>query len=594
MTNLFYIIFLQNLLKFAAHFKTLRSKFFETSLLALLFFGVYVLFTYPLIGSMDELVIGKMDVYQYIWNVYNFQKSLSEGTNPFYSNEIFYPVGVSLWLHTYTPILCLFGLFFDNHILSNNILFAASYVFSGVGAYYLCKRFVKNPLLCFVAGFIFAFSPYKMARLLEHHNLILTATIPFFLLAFLDTFDFQKGFLPKIVSKKHLFLCLLLGFVTFLCDYYLTFFLLFFAFFYGAYYVGGRVFAKWKLWHKVFLLLAIVLISDQLIQWLLRWKMHDNGGIFWGGNLAAFALPFWNSRFLDNGFFSFVNYYYFEVSSTHENVMFLGFTLIACSFLLLAYIFSEKLPAPLRPLAFCLLMFFLLTMPRIKFLNWVIVYSPTALYHFIPFLNKLRCPTRFVLMITLLLPLLSFWVIEQKILLQKVGKLRFALPLCIFILLFTEYYPKTYPFISTNDVPKVYHALAKKEGETLWTIPFGINSGYKTYGKFHTKALFYQQFHRKKLFSGYISHVPDATYEFFLSDSLTSRLCRYPQNFFVNVPPLKKSESEAFIQKFHPDFILIYPEYRSQNVRTYLYNGLLPYIQKEEIIDGYELWTMKK
>ena len=222
---------------------TEQSKFtwLETGGLALFYTVIFLLYTFPLVQNFAEgfpgIDNGNSDANQYIWNIYNFKRAVFQGTNPWFTNLLLYPTGSSLLFHTYTPILGIFGLIFPDNLIALNSGLLLSFMLSGVGASWFSYRLVPHKMLAVVTGLVFAFSPYKTAHLLEHYHLMLTATIPFFVLSFLNAFEFTSGkFWPEVKSWKAVSICFGLGFITLLSDYYALFFLLYFCGLYAGFF----------------------------------------------------------------------------------------------------------------------------------------------------------------------------------------------------------------------------------------------------------------------------------------------------------------------------------------------------------------------
>src|SRR5688572_19140483 len=145
-----------------------KFKWLELFGLAVFYVVVFFIYTFPLLTHFADgfpgYDTGFSDANQYIWNIYNFKKAVSEGSNPWFTDLLLYPEGSSLLFHTYTPILGIFGLLFSNDIVAVNSGLLLSFVLSGIGAYWLSYRLVPNKILALVTGLVFAFSPYKTAH----------------------------------------------------------------------------------------------------------------------------------------------------------------------------------------------------------------------------------------------------------------------------------------------------------------------------------------------------------------------------------------------------------------------------------------------
>lgn len=319
-------------------------------LLLLAFYGLlFVVFTWPLSAHVGSsfLVVPGSDSYQYVWNVWHFRNAVLSGHNPYHTDWLFFPQGAGLWLHAYTPILGALSVVLGNDMLAINTGLLLNYALSGTGAYLLARRWVASPVLCVLAGVVFAYSPYKLQRLPEHYNLVLTATLPFYVLSFLRAFAFQEGrFLPTVRSWGAVGACLALGLVTLASDYYVLFGLLYFSLFYAAWFWFriGRI--GWS-GHRTWLgLLVLLLGSHQAIWALRRLGVNDGGGLWWGGDVAAYFLPPPTSRFMYGAWAQqlYHNARVFLMPGSIENTLFIGYALP-----LLALILGAMRLARLRP-----------------------------------------------------------------------------------------------------------------------------------------------------------------------------------------------------------------------------------------------------
>jgi hypothetical protein len=129
-------------------------------------FGGYtlisLLWTYPLIRDFSTKVTGLGgDRYIWLWDMWWMQKALLHlHTNPLYTNYLFYPQGVSLAFHDFAILnsflsVPLQGIFTPGQIY--NLLFLATYILGGFGAFLLARYLTGDALAAFVAGLVFAF-----------------------------------------------------------------------------------------------------------------------------------------------------------------------------------------------------------------------------------------------------------------------------------------------------------------------------------------------------------------------------------------------------------------------------------------------------
>ncbi|MBJ6107452.1 hypothetical protein JAO73_00405 [Hymenobacter sp. BT523] len=574
------------------------------SLLTAFYGALFAVITWPLAAhfTSEFLVVPGHDTYMYPWNAWHFRTAVQTGQPVFHTDWLFYPLGSWLILHTYTPIIGLISLLVGNDVLALNIGLLLSYSLSAAGACLLARRWVQSPLLALLAGFIFAYSPYKLQRLPEHYNLVLTATVPFYVLAFLDAFRFrEKQFLPEVRSWKAAAGCAALGLVTLLSDYYVLFGLLYFSLAYAAWYWFGLGRIRWREWRTWAWLGGGLVLSHALIWLLRRWGVEDNGGFWWGGDLVDFIMPPPTSRFVywDWAARLYHNPKVFTMPGSLENTLFMGYALplLALGLWVLRKAHRRPLSAVAqeqqgRPLAWVLLFFVMLTLPATRVYGHDTLHLPTALLHFVPFFNNIRCPTRWVMMVGLLLPILTFSALEAAWKPRLHATSRTALSLLLVGLVLFEYWPRPYERTSRAAVPRVFHQVANLPGKTLIPVPLGIASGYREVGQFQREQLFYQTVHEKKVPIGFMARVPVEVFAGLQNDPvLGAVLFRQTKPDTIAPAPPTAPQVQAFLRQYDPAAFVINPAFREQPAHLFLRQLLRPYGYREQLVDGYVLLT---
>jgi hypothetical protein len=158
------------------------------------------LFTYPLVGEFGRAIPGDgFDGWQNVWNIWWVKQGLLVlGSNPYFTPLLDYPSGVYLYFHTlnifngltFLPVTLNAG-----NLAAYNSAAVFSFVAGGYGAYLLGLRVLGGRdrltppsgaavrTAAFLGGCVFAFSPYHMAHLLGHMQLISLEWLPFAVLA---------------------------------------------------------------------------------------------------------------------------------------------------------------------------------------------------------------------------------------------------------------------------------------------------------------------------------------------------------------------------------------------------------------------------
>ena len=128
-----------------------------------------LLLTLPLTFHLTTHLPFGGDAFQTVWDFWWLEKCYSEKINPLYTTYMFAPEGTSLALHDMTwsnsllsvPLQWVLG----NRILIFNLFWLASIVFSGYFMYLYSRRHLGDGIPAFAAGCLFAFSTYHL-----HHG----------------------------------------------------------------------------------------------------------------------------------------------------------------------------------------------------------------------------------------------------------------------------------------------------------------------------------------------------------------------------------------------------------------------------------------
>ena len=566
---------------------------------ALLYAILFVFYSWPLAREFRTAFVGlaQGDANQYVWNAYNFQRQIAAGANPFYTPLLLYPAGVGLWLHTYTPILGLLNVLLGHEILAVNGGLLLSFVLSGVGAARLAGRWLRSPALCLLVGFVFAFSPYKLAHWPEHYHLLLTAAAPFYITAFLETFEFADGRWPRVRRWSAVGGCAGLLVLTLFSDYYTLAGLVYFSVGYATWFGLGLGTINWRRPRPWLVLGAVVVLGHVGSRLLSLAGVPDNAGFWWGGDLAGYLLPPIGNRWLATAATDALwQSPRFNMPGSVENVVFLGYALplLALGLALrgrrAAGNGAAPGPAEARPLWALVLLFLLLTLPVVKIMGHTIVRPPTGLVHYLPFLNNIRCPTRYVLLLTLLLPMATFIGLERWWQTRPVG---WRLPLVglLSLLIGLEFQPRAYPLIREAAVPAAYTVAAALPGPLLYPIPVGLLDGYRQVGRMNPAELFYQTRHHKALPGGYISRLPAATFAAFATaDPVQRALLRAQQQpDSVQLAPPTPAQVVVFLRRYQPAAFIVHPEFRNSPVHQLLRRLLQPIGYSERVVEGFIL-----
>jgi hypothetical protein len=477
-----------------------------------LYLLIYLAITWPLALDFSTAVVGSgPDPYQYIWNAQVFAESLWAGKNPFYTTMVGYPEGLSLVMHTYTPVIGLTNLLIGNPYLAVNLVILLSLTFGGFGAYLLAKDYVESELLAFLCGLVFAFSPYISSHLLEHVHLLLIAPVPFFVRALLKLWPEGKWTWSGLnwVSVAVMAICAL---ISLLSDYYTTFFLLYATFFYVIYRLISPIWIRWS-WKQRLLGVSILWIGAHLLtEHLYLSGANDKGAFYNTADLLSFIVPQPLSWFYQHEWLEQLRTVHLDFRGPNEQVLFLGFVLLVLSL----FVPKSERTTTIQLMRFLLFVFILLAVPKIKLYGHAVSYAPTASFHFVPFINNIRNPSRFIQMVYLFLPLLTAYHMDHWL----KGGARRVLPLACLLFIGLELRPMAYPLIHKRDVKPLIAELKALEGKSVWYIPTGMNDGLHGQGEFDVQRLQDQIEHGRPLVGGYISRISEERIEAFATQPM--------------------------------------------------------------------------
>ncbi|WP_157547667.1 hypothetical protein [Hymenobacter sp. DG25A] len=232
----------------------------------------------------------------------------------------------------------------------------------------------------------------------------------------------------------------------------------------------------------------------------------------------------------------------------------------------------------------------LLTLPALRIFGKQHLNLPTALLHFIPFVNNIRVPTRWVMMVSLLLPVVSFSALEAIWQPWLRPRWQTALSGLLLGMILVEYWPKPVHLTTANDIPAVYAEVTRLPGTTLFPVPFGLLDGNRQVGIVQTEQFFYQTQHHKKLPIGYLSRISPDVFASFQQDIVLGRLLALQTHPDTVLPVVcTPAQVQAFLRKYQPAAFVVHPNYQNQPVHRYLRQMLLPLGYSERLIDGYSL-----
>lgn len=130
----------------------------------------------------------------YVWNTWVFRRELIElGRQPYVTDAIFWssqPANLSL--HNYTAVADTLAMLLQpvaGVVGAFNLVYLINAALAGFGMYLLATRYTRDRFAAWLAGLLFACSPFLIARSLGHFSLAAAAPLPLFVWQLERTFE---------------------------------------------------------------------------------------------------------------------------------------------------------------------------------------------------------------------------------------------------------------------------------------------------------------------------------------------------------------------------------------------------------------------
>jgi hypothetical protein len=492
-----------------------KSRTFKHTLIIFSYGLMALVFTYPLVTHFGDGLLGKnLDTWQNLWNLVWFKDALFSFRNPFFTDNLYYPLGTTLYFHTLSPVTGLLSLpaqLIAGKFAGYNFAVLASFALSGYAVWLLARETGSNQTGAYLGGFIFAFSPYKMAQLLDHLFLASPQWLAFYIY-FL--YRLLKEPAQKI-DRRYLFQHqwkLLVGASVFLAlniynDWYYTFMALVFT----GLAVAWQIIVShknWLHWLKAAALAAgggLLLGAPLIIMMFITARsappltFPKKEAYEYSADLFAYLLPsalhpLWGEAMNDN-------FPAFARGALSEKVVFLGYltmvlTVISCW-------------KNLRRVWFWLVtlfVFMLLSLgPALKvngdygpIMKDRFIVLPFNLLNESPLGGFIRVPSRFTVLVVLIAAILAGLGFSRLSGNWSVKKQSFGLAAALLLVGF-EFWCAPYP-ISNTAVPPAYQEIAADNGvKDIIELPIQ-KSGWN-----YPRRMYYQTVTGKKVVLGYTS-----------------------------------------------------------------------------------------
>ncbi|HHW87271.1 MAG TPA: hypothetical protein GX400_13815 [Chloroflexi bacterium] len=530
-----------------------KSSPFGQHLLALaLYLAATVIFTWPLAANLTSAIPGdSFDGWQNYWNQWWIKQALIDRiANPLVTDLLYYPTGVSLYFHTLNPfngvttlpIQLAFGL-----IAAYNAVVFLSWVLAGYGMFLLARWVIGgerqgardesspqgrkdaerrieeeirvNPstprhsrailfIAPFVAGLIYTLSPFHMAHLLGHMQVMSLQWMPFYILTLLRSLHLAGAGRPwrRAALWAGFFLIL-----TGLSDWYFVLYLFLFTAATLLWHWGappgrfgwsklGRVLAPPLVAGLVFAIaLSFWLVPMVLEATRFRFMVRPAADLYiLSASVMDFLVPNRLHTLFRPASFTWIGN---QIAPVSERTIAIGYTALTLSVAALALAW--------RKAAFWWVMalfFFLLALgPQWRWgdITWADI--PTAalkgeelaswtpyglLNRLVPFMRISRSVSRFAVMVQLCMAVLAGSGLWRLLARLRKSSVQSAVSALVIAVLLFEYWVAPYP-LSPPDTPAWYAELAADpDPRAVLNLPMNYDRpGYLLYQTVHGKPL---------------------------------------------------------------------------------------------------------
>jgi hypothetical protein len=608
----------------------MRSKRWQSQLLILVAYTLLaLLLTWPVASKFGTHVPGDgADDPPLTWNLWWVRYALlEEGSNPFDSDYLFYPLGINLAFYTLTvlngllsiPLQLTVGL-----IPASNLILLSSFALSGYGAFLLAsyilsalqpahdpqgarshadRRRRQRTLAAFVAGMLYAFASSKLAyAALGQWNIASSQWIPFYAL-----YLFKMGEHPH--RRRYAFFAgILLVMQAYAELTYATFLVLFTA-----------LWAAWRLWAAIqearldsswrtslhrygSLLIGLAMVGILFVVGLspvLAMMLPDlmaEGDIFVEGSgfadvFSADFIGFLIPSSLHPALGSLVELFSFDYEVGQH--IYVGYSVLVL--VLVGAIMGWRQAHsptggtrtfPVRYWILSAIFFWLLALGPTLRINGhdTALPLPFAAVSRLPFFSGNRYPSRYSVMLVLSLSML---VTNGLVVMLERGSSRFAglrqvggrrvIALLLVGLLLFEHLSVPLP-LSDMEVPKIYQTIAdERPGDyTLLDLPVAWRNGFRVTGTQHPIIMFeqyYQTVHGKRILAGNTSRNPPLKFQYFTEAPVINSLIALETGYEVDAAISENDRRLAalVLRFFSIEVIVVHPEFTGP--------GMIPYLE---------------
>lgn len=531
-----------------------RPKIKEIIIVAVSFTALTLILTYPAVLNLStHFMCDGGDGFQNMWNMWWLKTSLLDlHSNPYYTNYLHHPDGVSLLFQTFNPFNGLISIplqYLFNMEVTYNLVVIFSFIMSGIGMYFLAKYLIRNRMAAFIAGCIYTFCPFHFAHGLGHLQLIAMEWMPFYMLYMIKTHR-EGGWKNAVLGGVFLIL-------TALCSWYYLIYSGLMTLIYLIYHIiVNRSGILNKKFGRDLLILAVTFLvfMSPLLGAMIYTKAtqeftgeHDPEK--WSADLVSFFVPSGISTYGKAWFASIWSKW---VGNTAENSNYIGYIVLGLSVLALIKCQETRFWGIIALFAFIMALGPYL---RIMGEQYRAIPLPYQLLHrYIPLFSFTGVPERFDIMLKFALAIISGFAIGWIYNKLSDFRLRHVVAALALALIVMEYL--AIPYVQTRvDVPKFYHEMAADED--IYGV-IDIPSRAVT--------LYLATIHKKPLVGGYVSRPSQKALDFLKETPIIKDLMGYGVTETADI----SGTARDVFQKYNIRYIITH----NDDYRNFIENGL--------------------
>ena len=505
-------------------------KYLARKKINFLAFGLYCVLTYimvylPVSIDLSKTYLGHAEVV--FWSNYFwwFDYALTNSLNPLHHSFIFYPLGLDMVDSIFPQLLFVPVTHFFGSVVSYNLYVLSTFVLAGYGMFLLANYLLKDTHAAFIAGIIFAYFPFHFGASFGHLHTFSIMWIPFFVLFFHKMYEDPRGL--------NILLASLFFAMNALTSWTIAVMLAIFCLLYVVYRIKDTISKEFLPKFGVFSLISLVLIAPGLYlilkNMLTNEHMVQSLGSFitYSADVLGFIVPSPIHPMLG----SFSNQIYSNFTGNYsENIVFIGYTV-----LLLAIIGTRSLIKSKsgRFILICTGVFLALSLGPVlhifgiwQFTDYnLTIMLPGIITKYIPFLNMIRVPSRYDIMVMFCFALMAAYGFKCLVKAIPAGKLnKYALCTVISAILIFEFVA-VLPIQDVKATPEFYCTISHDNMDPIMEIPLIRSPLDKTRGGNTMISYYeYQKTHQRPFMGGYFNRINPVYAEYMDTDPVLRNL----------------------------------------------------------------------